>query len=565
MEGFTGGKYNIVETLSENRAFRVIDMNKHQYFLKRFEPGDVSYDDEKRNLGSVVCPYVPALIESFEDENGRYIVTEWISGISIADQVYNSGPFDVKDTAEIIIKLCEALSFLHWRKEGAMVYLDLKPSNVILRDNGSGMRPFDVCLVDLESARPVAADEAQSGSGGDRGGSGKNGGEKAKKTLRLGSPYYTAPEVLFGRACVQSDIFSIGVLAGYMLTGREDYPSAYALKGFAGEFIAGCTGPDPGLRFVNVSSVIEAARAFLNTETGKSEKKKSASSIISLLKRGEKAERKVEESREKPAENNSGAHRIISDAMNFRRSCVMVESNPCFVSEIGFASAEIGLKTGVFALSERGRRNLEYYLTGQYFDVNKVAEKQIYPYVFDHKSMYLHGVNDWVEKGLLKASGEGKRLYMGTFKKSLELPLRRAEDVRRFVDWSLTNFDLTLVSVERGDDDTLINTLMEYCSYVVATPDSNVEDMEALRNYYLALAQSGKIIYSKVRFVAWDYTNSDADREKLFKIVGKDKYLGEVFRSEERIRRKNRMEDVKPVPEEAPSEQYEEILQRLIS
>ena len=71
MEGFTGGKYNIVETLSENRAFRVIDMNKHQYFLKRFEPGDVSYDDEKRNLGSVVCPYVPALIESFEDESGN--------------------------------------------------------------------------------------------------------------------------------------------------------------------------------------------------------------------------------------------------------------------------------------------------------------------------------------------------------------------------------------------------------------------------------------------------------------------------------------------------------------
>ena len=183
MEGFTGGKYNIVETLSENRAFRVIDMNKHQYFLKRFEPGDVSYDDEKRNLGSVVCPYVPALIESFEDENGRYIVTEWISGISIADHVYNSGPFDVKDTAEIIIKLCEALSFLHWRKEGAMVYLDLKPSNVILRDNGSGMRPFDVCLVDLESARLLTAEEAQSGSGGDREGKGKENAKTRKSLL----------------------------------------------------------------------------------------------------------------------------------------------------------------------------------------------------------------------------------------------------------------------------------------------------------------------------------------------------------------------------------------------
>ncbi|MBP5781707.1 MAG: hypothetical protein J6X34_10815, partial [Clostridia bacterium] len=549
MEKIAGGKYNIAETLSENRAFRVIDMHARQYFLKRFEPGDESFDDEKRNLEAAICPYVPTLIETFEDESGRYIVTEWIGGMTVADHVYNDGPFDMKDTADIVIKICEALSFFHWRRQGAMVYLDLKPSNIILRDSGSGARPFDVCLVDLESARAVGTDMPCGEPDADRAGSGEKDEKQAKKTRRLGSPYYTAPEVLFGRICVQSDIYSIGALAGYMLTGREDYPSAYALKGFAGELVAGCTGPDPGLRFANVSAVIEAVRDYLKKEAGKDRKKKSAPVLLSLLKKGESAEKNKDETGINAAGNNSDAHKIISEAINFRRSCVMVESNPCFVSEMGFASAEMGLKTGVFSISERGRRNLDYYLTGQCFDVEKVAEKQIYPYVFDHKSMYLHGIGDWIEKGLLKASGEGRRLYTATFKKSLELPLRRGEDVRMFVDWSLSNFDLTLVSVERGDDDALVNTLMEFCSYVVATPDSNVEDMEAFRNYYMALARSGKIIYSKVRFVAWDYSNTEADREKLFKIVGKDKYLGEVFRSEARIRRKNRMEDVKPVPE----------------
>ena len=89
--------------------------------------------------------------------------------------------------------------------------------------------------------------------------------------------------------------------------------------------------------------------------------------------------------------------------------------------------------------------------------------------------------------------------------------------------------------------------------------------MEAFRNYYLTLAQSGRLIYSKVRFVAWDYGDRESDRNSLFQIVGKDKYLGEVFRSETRDRRKNRAENAGSVLDDMPGRQYEEILQKLIS
>jgi hypothetical protein len=47
--------------------------------------------------------------------------------------------------------------------------------------------------------------------------------------------------------------------------------------------------------------------------------------------------------------------------------------------------------------------------------------------------------------------------------------------------------------------------------------------------------------------------------------VGRDKYLGEVFRSEMRSKRKNRISGVSSVLDDTPGGQYEEILQRLIS
>ncbi len=557
MEGTKGGKYNIVETICSERAFRGIDTSvNRQVFIKKFKPDDEAFENEKRSLTSVTSPHVPEFIDEYSDENGKYIVTEWIPGLTLYEFVHTEGPLDDEATGEIIIKICEALSFFHWNSLGATAFLDLKPSNIILRNYaGFDVKRIDICFVDLEAARVVSQESASSvpGKESDAG--------AARKTLRLGSPYFTAPEVLFGQSCIQSDIYSIGVMAGYMITGREEYPSAYAIRGFWGEFIVRCTDPDPGKRYAGVRNVIDAVRDHLRT--ARSGKNGGRSTNRSGTVQGRSKPDDRPESSE--VHGDARVQRFIKDTLNFRRSCIMVEGNPCFVSEMGSAAAGSGFRTGVFSLSERGRENLEYYFTGKKEDMTNVAEKSLYPFVFDHRSMYLHGSDEWTEKGLLKMSGEGKRLFTGTFKQCLELPLRKSEDVRRFVEWCMTNFDITLMNVERGDDPALINALLESCNYVVATPDSNVEDMESFRNYYLTLAQSGKLVYSKVRFVAWDYAERESNRDSLFRIVGKDKYLGEVFKSEARDRRKNRLENAGSVLDDLSEGQYEDILQKLIS
>ncbi len=592
---FNGGRFRTEAEIRAGRAYRCVDERDGKaVFVKRWAPGDDAFQRERDNIVRIRDRHFPKFVASWEDESGSYLAEEWLSGIDLEELVRKSGPLEPARAAKIGLKVCEALSYLQDAPGGAAVFMDLKPSNVLI--SGAVDDEPEVWLTDLEAAIFLASGQA------------KAAGRDDPATLKLGSMYYTAPEALFGEYCIASDVYSLGVLAGFMITGREDYPSSYGLKGFWGEFMASCTAHEPEGRYRSAEEAAGALKKYLegNEEAGSTvdtfEAEKALRGSLKAIgaktggpggdrvemiegqggrrvakidKKSEKTDRKQgvkgagddksASGRSVEADKPKGAlSEIIRQSLIFRRLCVTVEGNPCFVSEMGMAaSRSMDLKTGLFTLSERGRRNLEYYFTGEE-ESGAVAEKAIYPYVFDHRSMYLHNAYEWVKRGLLTPYGDEGRVLRGTFKLGLEIPLRRREDVRRFIEWCFVNFDLTLISAERSDDSELVNTAMESCSYVVATPDSNVEDMEAIKNYYLALADSGKLLYSKVRFVAWDFTEPESDRNRLFKVVGKDRYLGEVRRSELTARRKNRVEGLGPVGDQGELEQYEEILQKLI-
>lgn len=561
MEELIGGRFKVLETLSEGRAYKAFDPDgRRQVFVKRWETGDASFRDETENLKALNSPHAPEFICAFEDESGSYVAEEWLEGETVEALVRSNGPLTPAEAAELLTGVCEALSFLHWNKQGALAFIDLKPSNIIIRrrqGSPDGRLNGEIFLVDYEAARRAEPESPKPGGTAER--------DAEEHTLRLGSRYFTAPEVLFGRVCTQSDIYALGVLMGYLLTGREGFPGSYAFKGFPGEFIATCTLPDPEARYKGVSGVTEALRRFIRESADNTASVRATDAKRCRHARGacEAVNADTGTSDTVNAETGTQLPELLR---HFRRSCVMVEGNPCFVSELaGVAAYNLKLRTAVFSLTERGRRSLEYYFAEKAEEKPLVADKNVYPYVFDHKSLYLHDVSEWVKRGLVKVTeNEGGELFRGAFKLCLELPLRREEDVRRFVDWCFANFDLTLLNVDRGDDRRLVGAALESCNYVIATPDSNVEDMESFRNYYLALAENGRLIYSKVRFVAWDCAEQESPRERLSPVVGKDKYLGEIRCSEQRTRRRNRVECASTLLPEGGG-QYEEILERLIS
>ena len=94
---------------------------------------------------------------------------------------------------QIGVELCQAVAAVH---DEGLLHRDIKAQNVMLAENGRAM------LMDFGTGRELA--------------------DNSTSDL-AGTPLYLAPEILGGReATVQSDIYSLGVLLYYLVTGS--YP-----------------------------------------------------------------------------------------------------------------------------------------------------------------------------------------------------------------------------------------------------------------------------------------------------------------------------------------------------
>lgn len=518
-------RFTVREILCANRAYRAYDEGSRcEVFLKCWREGDMGANHEITMLTGVDSPYTPKFICSFEEDGYRYLAEEWIPGETLADLMNRSGCLSFEQSVEIMKALCDALSFLHWNKQGPIAFVDLKPGNIMIRgDVESGI--FGITLVDYEAA--MRLDNAPGRA------------TKLAETRKLGSCYYTAPEVIFGCPDVTCDIYSLGVILYTLLTGEEGYPGELDSDFPGSSIIMKCIHPEPGKRYAHVGELKEA---LICAARGRKRKHKKILSLDTVR-----------------AQRNEGV-RVLG---NYRKYSVMVDCNACFASEMAHVASDLlGLRTGVFAISDKGQRNLEYY----FLNLNQLSElvcEDYYPFIFDHQSLYLRTSSQWTERGLLHACSD--KLFVGSSKLLLELPLRTEADFDRFFDWCHGNFDLVLFTVERQDDPAAVDRFMKYCSCIITTPLSNVEDLESYRDYYVSLADNKRVIFSKVRFVAWDYCEgASPKREQLAGIVGRELYLGEVTHSESRTRKKNRLpvQSAEACREDAM--QYEKIIERLI-
>ena len=155
------------------------------------------FDAEQMILGRTAGPHVPQLLASGEGDFGPYLIIERIGGSSLADCA-RSAPLPVEEVARLGVALAQAVHDLH-RQE--VVHHDLKPSHVILRENGQAtLIDFGLAchghLPDLVEAEAEAAGPP-------------------------GTPAYISPEQIAGvRGDPRSDVFSLGVILYLLATGR---------------------------------------------------------------------------------------------------------------------------------------------------------------------------------------------------------------------------------------------------------------------------------------------------------------------------------------------------------
>jgi len=110
-----------------------------------------------------------------------------------------------QDALHYVVQIAAALQVVH---EAGLVHRDLKPPNVMLRDNDS------VALIDFGLARAVDGSTISTQTG-----------------VLLGSPYYMSPEQAQGEGLdARSDFYSLGVMCYELLTGQKPYIGATAME-----------------------------------------------------------------------------------------------------------------------------------------------------------------------------------------------------------------------------------------------------------------------------------------------------------------------------------------------
>lgn len=157
----------------------------------------------------------------------NYYIEEIIEGRTL-ENIVEENVLSRKAAKKYMLQLCEAVSLLH---SFSIIHRDIKPANIIITPNGS------LKLIDFDIARKIKP-------------------QKEKDTQILGTVDYASPEQYgFSQTDERSDIYSMGVVYNYMLTGS--IPQRKLAKGQVSEIILKCTSMAPGERYNNTKLLKE--------------------------------------------------------------------------------------------------------------------------------------------------------------------------------------------------------------------------------------------------------------------------------------------------------------------
>jgi eukaryotic-like serine/threonine-protein kinase len=157
----------------------------------------VGFEVEQMILARLSGPHVPRFVAAGDFEQ-PYIVMELVAGRPLK-ALLDKTPLPPDEVATIGAKVAFALHELHRQN---VIHLDLKPSNVIMRENGEAV------LIDFGLSRHAELPDliAEEFEGA------------------VGTGPYIAPEQLRGdRTDPRSDIFSLGVILYFLATGERPF------------------------------------------------------------------------------------------------------------------------------------------------------------------------------------------------------------------------------------------------------------------------------------------------------------------------------------------------------
>lgn len=155
---------------------------------------------EARTAASLRHPGIVTVYDVHSDEDGIYIVMEFVEGDTLSKHVKRNPPSQ-SEAVRLMIEMAEAIAYAH---ERGLVHRDLKSANILVDGQGK-IRIADFGLAIHERGQRLLARAA------------------------AGTPAYMAPEQVRGethRLDGRTDIWSLGVIFYWLLTGRRPFDGA---------------------------------------------------------------------------------------------------------------------------------------------------------------------------------------------------------------------------------------------------------------------------------------------------------------------------------------------------
>lgn len=160
------------------------------------EKASEHFEREAVLLAGLDNPKIANVIDYFVENGRQYMLLERINGSTLRTYVRDRGVVSNSQALKWALEIADIVEYLH-NQDPPIVHRDLTPENLVLDMRGS------LILVDFGAANEFVG--------------------TVTGTL-VGKPSYISPEQFSGKATLQSDLYSLGAVLYFMLTGNEPEP-----------------------------------------------------------------------------------------------------------------------------------------------------------------------------------------------------------------------------------------------------------------------------------------------------------------------------------------------------
>ena len=174
------------------------DAEDYRWGLERFL-------EEARVLARFDDPHIVRVHRVFEAQGSAYLVTEYVQGRSLAQELRAEGPWAEERVRWLLDALTSGLTQVH---AAGLLHRDIKPANVMLRTDGAPV------LIDFGAAREVM-------------------GRHSRSVTSVVTPGYAPIEQYStrGRQGPWTDIYALGAVAYVALSGRVPDDATERVRG----------------------------------------------------------------------------------------------------------------------------------------------------------------------------------------------------------------------------------------------------------------------------------------------------------------------------------------------